>query len=111
MKIGDRLAVQIEGVNVAEAVVEDIEDGNAVLVIPATRLVVKMRSTLDLNATKEPEVDRVFGGLEESGETTSAAVDEVNTQTSTTTQSPNLVYGSDVGEGLHGRDLDSSAID
>lgn len=108
MKIGDRLAVQIEGVDVAEAIVEDIDDGNATLIIPATRLVVRMRQSLDLTATAAPEVDRVFAGLETDGTNESVASEEVNAQAAPTPApaAPKGIggsYGEDVGEGIHGR--------
>lgn len=65
MKIGDRLAVTIDGVEVTEAFVEDIEDGQATIVIPATRLVAQVRQTLDLAATPDRDgPDRVLSGLE-----------------------------------------------
>lgn len=98
MRIGDRLAVQIEGTDVGEAYIEDIEDGNATIVIPATRIVVKVRNELDLAATREPEVDREFAGVAPpAGSDESDASAELKSE--------------DVGEGLHGKKLDSSAID
>lgn len=97
MKIGQSLAVQIDGIDVAEAVIEDIEDGNAIIVIPATRLVVQIKQSLDVAATATPEVDRDMTSLVEGpGSEESEAAREVN---------------GDVGEGIHNKDLDSSAID
>lgn len=101
MKIGDRVPVQIEGTNVAEAIVEDIDEGNAVLIIPATRLVVKMRATLDLAATKEPEVDRVFAGLESTGTNESEA--SLTTNAEGSPAGPQEVSEGSVGEGIHSK--------
>ncbi len=109
-KIGDRLAVQIEGIDVAEAVIENIEDGLATIVIPATRLVVQTRQSLDLNATKAPEVDRVFAGVQTDTYNSSDASESLPEPPA----APSAQYnepGSLVGDGIHGRDLDSSAID
>jgi hypothetical protein len=111
MNIGDRFAVQIEGMDVAEAIIEDMDDGNATIVIPATRLVVRMRQSLDLAATKEPEVDRVFAGVETSGDNTSEAAEAANNAPQPVVE-PVVVappvpeigpYGEDVGEGIHSR--------
>lgn len=106
MKIGDRMAVQIEGVDVAEAIVEDIDNGNVTLVIPATRLVVKMRQSLDLTATATPEVDRVFAGVvDDTGPANSAAADEANNNAPEPTAAPVVAPGlssAEVGEGIHG---------
>lgn len=106
MRIGDRIPVQIEGVSVAEARVEDIEDGTATLVIDATRLVVKLRQSLDLAATNEPEVDRVFVGVQSDQDNTSEATEALSEAVSNSSGTT-----LDVGEGIHGRQLDSSAID
>ena len=106
MKIGDRLAVQIDGMDVAEAVIEDIEDGHATLVIPPTRLVVQVKQSLDLAATREPEVDRVLGGMENDTPPVSEASQAITPPTPGYNQP-----GSDVGEGIHNIQLDSSAID
>lgn len=101
MKIGDRLPVDIQGVTVGEAVVEDIEEGVATIVIPATRLQAKVRQELDLAATDESSgPDRVFGGIEDNQPAVSPAQEEVSS-------APPV----EVGEGIHGKELDSSAID
>ena len=106
MKIGDRIAVQIEGVDVGEAVVEDIEDGIATIVIPATRLQAKVRSTLDMAAGPEKSdgPDRIFGGIEDNQPAVSEAMEQVNQSTTTITNA-------DIGEGIHGKELDSSVLD
>lgn len=114
MKVGDRLAVQIEGMDVGEAVIEDIEDGHATIVIPATRLVVQVRQSLDLSATREPEVDRILAGTVEDNTSQSAAAEEHNAPAEQPAPAPAPVQsmgGADVGEGIHNQNLDSSAID
>ena len=113
MKVGDRFSVQIEGMDVAEAVIDDIEDGKAILVIPATRLVVQVRQSLDLAATKTPDVDRIFTGVEESGSNTSEATEAVSEAPRAPVAPVQQTYGgtADIGEGIHNQQLDSSAID
>jgi hypothetical protein len=117
MKIGDRLAVQIEGMDVGEAVIEDIEDGHATLVIPATRLVVQVRQTLDLTATAAPETDRVLAGVVDTQDNSSPATEALEQPQQVATPAPAAPVqqynapGSDIGEGIHGKELDSSAID
>ena len=99
MKIGDRFSVDIQGVSVAEAVLEDIDGDQATIVIPATRVVVAIKQELDISATKDPEVDRIFGGM---------------TQTTEPEVSPASVavnHSTDIGEGIHGKELDSSVLD
>ena len=108
MKIGDRIAVQMEGFDVAEAVIEDIEDGKATIVIPATRVVVGVRTSLDVSARPESgNPDRVFGGMEDNQPAISEAMEQVNQ--STTTEP--TINNADIGEGIHGKELDSSVLD
>lgn len=117
MKIGDKLAVQIEGMDVSEAVIEDISDGNAIIIIPATRLVVQVRQSLDLGATATPEVDRVFVGVEQEQATPAPEEAPVQpmTQVAPPTDAGRGIYTSpaqgDIGEGIHNKQLDSSALD
>lgn len=94
MKIGDRLSVTMEGFEVAEAIIEDIDDGKATLFIPATRVVMGVATSL----TDLPEEgsERILSGKADNTPSTSPAQD---------------AHNDDVGEGIHGKELDSSAID
>ena len=103
MKIGDKFPVQIEGMDIGEATIEDIEDGKATLVIPATRLVVQVRQSLDMGATVAPEVDRVFSGLEDSGTNESAASEEINSNIEDVASPTDTPHVEVVGEGIHSR--------
>lgn len=87
MKQGDTVAVTIDGHIVANAVIESIEDGRATLLIPATRVIMGVRSTLT-DLEREPDVDRA---LVSDGYVADTA--------------------DDVGEGIRQEKLDSSAID
>lgn len=57
MRVNDQLPVTIQGLTVAHAVIEQIEDGVAVLVIPATRFKLGIRMEL---TELVPEVERAF---------------------------------------------------
>lgn len=129
MKIGQKLPVQIEGMTVGEAYVDDIDGDEAIVIIPATRLVVKVRTSLDFAAEAERESDgteRVLvGTVDNDGNVTSPAVDDANNTSGTggqteaakpaesnsgpSTTAPEPVQN--VGSGIHGKDLDSSALD
>lgn len=54
MKVGDTFAVAIAGHPVANAAVTEIADGKATLVIPATQVVMAIRTELDPEAVAEP---------------------------------------------------------
>lgn len=79
MKVGDQLAVSVDGHEVGGiAVIEEIENGKAYIVIPATRVVMSIRQTLEPTT---PETDRIFGGMAEtSEEAISDAAAEVNAE-------------------------------
>ncbi len=112
------MAVQIEGMTVTEAVIDNIEDGKATLTIPATRLVVQVRQSLDLAAVKEPESESIIIGAVENETVAPEAKQPVQaadtpapaqpTQPAPVTQASSV---QDVGEGIHSMNLDSSAID
>lgn len=99
--------MSLEGMAVAEAVLENIEEGVATLVIPATRVQVQIRQSLDVAARPTPEVDRAFGGISETNDDTpSEATKEVNE-----VPVPAPAPVAEIGEGIHNQNLDSSAID
>lgn len=119
MKIGQALRVFIQAddgqtFEVSSAVIEHIENDEATIVIPATRVVMGIKHSLD---NRTPEVDRAFGGLVEGqGDGTSEAAKDVNNdllEATMTTPGQQIggTYGSDVGEGIHNKNLDSSVLD
>jgi hypothetical protein len=77
MKVGDQMVVNLGNFEVGMATIEDISDGKATILIPATRVVMAVKQSL---APLNPEVDRVFGGLETTGGNESDASEAVNTQ-------------------------------
>jgi hypothetical protein len=98
MKIGDRFTVYLDSHAVAEAVVEDIEDDKATLIIPATRLVMGIASSLTDLPEEIPEVEHQFAGLQDLEPGTSKAQEEVNA-------------ADDIGSGIRNANLDSSILD
>ena len=130
MNVGDKLAVRVDRFDVAFATIDDISDGKVTMTIPATRIVMPVRYELaDVEYT--PETDRVISEHLES------ATPAVPTPTTTSTAEAHTASLSDAnnsdqptpiedepeptitlrerldgaGEGLHGRELDSSLID
>lgn len=103
MKVGDEILVNMGGFDVANAVIEDISDGKATIYIPATRVVMGVKSTLTDLA---PEVDRDVALEEVGGKVESDAIDEQVRANDT-----KIVQNDDVGDGLSQVKLDSSALD
>lgn len=64
MKPGDKFAVNLNEHVVAEAVVIDIEDGKVTLDIPATRIVMGVKSSLTDLPDTQPTTERVLLGAE-----------------------------------------------
>lgn len=68
MKIGDTFGVYIAGQQVAEAKIVELEDEKATLIVPATRVVMAVRTSLEPEVTPEtPAVEgnqHVMLGLE-----------------------------------------------
>lgn len=76
MKIGDTRKVFLGQYEVADAVVVDIDDDKVYLEVPATRIVMGLKTDLgDLDDTP-PEVDRDVTLLPPPGGETSDAIDE-----------------------------------
>lgn len=63
MKSGDTLPVTIQGIHVANAVVESVETDRVTLVIPGTRAVVGIRVSLTDENTTEPEKETIVDGV------------------------------------------------
>ena len=94
MKVGDQLVVSLEGHQVGMATIEDISDGKATIIIPATRVVMGVKQSLTELA---PETDRVFAGVAEGGGSEeSPAVQETNEE---------------APKSLREMDLDTTALD
>lgn len=99
MKVGEHLKVFIEGYEVGYAQIEDISDGKATLIIPATRVVMGVKQSL-VDIEPEVETDRVLAGVAEAvGDEGSDAADEAESAVEQERKS------------LRERDLDSSDID
>lgn len=130
MNVGDKLAVRVDRFDVAFATIDDISDGKVTMTIPATRIVMPVRYEL-ADVEYSPETDRV---ISEHVETATPAVptpSNVSTaEAHTAAVTPERKEGEPTpiedepeptitlrerldgaGEGLHGRELDSSAID
>lgn len=80
VKVGDQLVVSMEGLSVCYATVEEVHNGTATIMIPATRVVMGLRTTLtDL----EPEVEQaMLGGVDtkEAPADVAPAAQEVNAE-------------------------------
>lgn len=63
MKNGDKLPVTIQGIHVADAVVEAVEADRVTLLIPGTRAVVGVRVSLTDDNTTEPEKETIVDGV------------------------------------------------
>ena len=128
MKVGDAYTIRLDEHEVGQAIIESIEDGQATLVIPATRIVMGVKSSLAAPPERVPEVDRVFGGVAETPDNTpSEAQRQVNEQPGPVAQpqvevpvhneqqsqpsQSNYVAPDQVGNGLRGVELDSSILD
>ena len=101
MRIGHRFTVYVEGLAVAEAYVEDIEDGKVTVRVPETRFVAGMNVSL---SDTEPEVDRQL----------SSEVDRPDTPPPSSHAAGTVVSEPEVNEpavSLRDLDMDSSAID
>lgn len=57
MKIGDKLAVFIEGIEVTRGEIASISNGQVEIIIPGTRVVMATRTELAPHETKAPEVE------------------------------------------------------
>ena len=77
MKQGDELAVSIEGITVGAGVVEEVYGDKVTIFIPATRVVMGIRTSLTAD-TGAPEVDRTLGTQVEHDDNSSEASDEVD---------------------------------
>lgn len=99
MKIGDQFPVRIGEHDVAAAYIENIEEGVATVVIPATRVQFGVASYL---TSLDPEVDRGF-------------IEEVEKPSEQVEQSPAPVDEKapveDSNQSLRSMELDSSELD
>lgn len=117
MKPGDKFPVTLDQWTVAEATVVTIEDGQVTLDVPATRIVMGVRTSLADLEVKEPEREIVMlggerDGIEEPVQNSPVADKEKETGVVAPTKSaepPAPVYegyGDAVGEGLAGIKLE-----
>lgn len=117
MKIGDRFEVGIKDdgqyFDITEGIVEDIDDGVATIVIPATRIQVEIKQTADFRAEPRHDgPDRILAGPEESpGRFVDVPPPNTDTGTGAGGARPNVDYIPDDGTPLSAKQLDSSALD
>lgn len=64
MKRGDKVPVHIGGHQVAMAEVKELEDGTATLVVPATLVVMGVRTELTDLPTTEPSTETIITGVD-----------------------------------------------
>lgn len=112
MKIGDRFEVGIkdgtEYFDVAEGVIEDIDDGVATIVIPATRIQVQVKQTVDFRTGPTHDgPDRILAGETDSG-FVEVPPDEPRGRSRS---KANVDYIPDDGTPLSAKELDSSVLD
>jgi hypothetical protein len=116
MKIGDRFEVGIKDdgqyFDVAEGIIEDIDDGIATIVIPATRIQVQVRQSVDFRAEPRHDgPDRILAGETDSGTFATphdVAPDEPRGRSRSKS---NVDYVPDDGVPLSAKELDSSVLD
>jgi hypothetical protein len=113
MKIGDRFEVGIKDdgqyFDVAEGVIEDIDDGVATIVIPATRIQVEIKQQVDFRGEPRHDgPDRILAGQTEGGNFVDVPVDEPQGRSRVR---ENVDYVPDDGTPLSAKQLDSSVLD
>lgn len=90
MKKGDTLPVKVEGVTVAQAVVEAVETDRVTLLIPGTRAVVGIRVSLTDENTTTPEKETIIDGVTRTeapdAAATGAAVETIEAPVATATE-------------------------
>lgn len=64
MKVGDLIPVHIGQHEVAQAEVKEISDGQAVLIVPARRVVMGIRTELTDLPTTEPSTEVIIDGVD-----------------------------------------------
>lgn len=74
MKVGDTVPVALAGHVVAQAQVKELSDGKAVLIIPATQVVMAVRTELDAVPAEPKETETVITGAERAEDNTAADV-------------------------------------
>lgn len=88
MKPGDKFAVNLDQWTVAEAVVVDIEDGQVTLDIPATRIVMGVKTSLADLTPVEPSVEHQILGAEDGPQAPNTPDASSPTQQSTPVSAP-----------------------
>ncbi len=122
MRIGDRFEVKMEDLTVAEAVLEDIDGGIATIVIPATRIQVQVKQSLDFHAQPDGREVILDGMQDASGTGSSEAQTVANDQATVFSHVPpegttkpveqsTTAYIPDDGVDLKYKELDSSVLD
>lgn len=121
--VGTALEVKLEDHVVAQGVVTEISDGKVYIDIPATRVVMGLKTSLGEPPVQTPEVEHQFAGtVEPNGDDSSEAIEQANqtftnvpppnpeqTQPNAGTQPAQQITVSN--ESLRNQQLDSSALD
>jgi hypothetical protein len=108
MRIGDQLTVSLEGIGVAYATIEAIEDNKATIIIPATRVVMGIKSSLE---PATPEVERTNTVLTEDPNASAKSELEADYDSAFDTKRESAVEYAEPTTSLRNMDFDSSAID
>lgn len=85
MKIGDQFVVRIEGIDVARADVVAVNNEQVELVIPATRVVMAVKTSIAPVEAPEPEKEVIIDGVEVVSESAVEAQQPVETPVETET--------------------------
>ena len=109
MKAGDQLEVSLQGIAVAYATIESVEQDRATILIPATRVVMGIATTLTPE-TPAPEVDRTTTVLTE--DPNASAKSELEADYDSAFDGPGgFANAPEPVTSLKDMDFDSSAID
>lgn len=102
MKPGDKYPVNLNEHIVAEAVVIDIEDGKVTLDIPATRIVMGVKSSLTDLPDEVPNKDRILLGDDRENQSTPQAPNATDAPTPTQVSAGTPDTSSDNAQGVVG---------
>ncbi len=112
MKVGDEEVVTLRGFEVARAIVEDIQGDEVILILPATRIRMGLKTDLGDLPEQTPAVEHHPTVLPADGGT-SLSEDEINRIKDLLPDDNEGVIdsGADDGAGTRNKTFDSSAVD
>jgi hypothetical protein len=106
MNVGDELEIRIEEFVVGTAVVREISDGKAYVIVPAMEVTFGVKNVLTDLEEEAPEVDRVLVD-----EPPKYRPPKIKTEETGVQEKPVPRENDDIGEGMQSMKLDSSALD